>query len=156
MSEIFVYICTRSTVDPYVPAGAVNLAQLARDASDGFLALSGGYYRVGQLAMFPVQRSVPSHLLCDGREVSRASFPELYQYLGSSQGTPVDPDNFVLPSFIGAAALDPAPVADTETTDAGTSSTPPPTPPVGDPQPIEEIYGDTDSGGRWDRFTAEP
>ena len=27
-------------------------------------------------------RSVPNHLLCDGREVAKASFPELYGYLG--------------------------------------------------------------------------
>lgn len=152
MSDLFAYICTHSTVDPYVPTGAVDLLKLARDTSDGFLALSGGYNRVGQLAFFPVQRSVPNHLLCDGREVYKASFPELYEYLGSSQGAPVDPDKFVIPSYVGAAAFVPAPVADTETESGGTVSTPPPVPPVGDPEPREDLYGDTDSGGRYDRF----
>lgn len=156
MSELFAYICTRSTVDPYVPTGAANLLTLARDTSDGFLALSGGYNRVGQLAFFPVQRSVPNHLLCDGREISRASFPELYEYLGSSQGVPVDPDNFLIPSYIGAADFTPAPAADTETESGGTVSTPVPTPPVGDPEPREDLYGDTGSGGRPNRFEVIP
>ena len=149
MSELFAYICTRSTVDPYVPSGAANLGMLARDVSDGFLSLSGGYNRVGQLAFFPVQRSVPNHLLCDGREVSKVSFPELYEYLGSSQGTPADSTKFVLPSFVGAADFTPAPAAATETETASTVSTPTPTVPPGDPVPREEIYGDTDSGGRF-------
>ena len=156
MSELFAYISTRSTVDPYVPTTAIDLPHLARDVSDGFLALSGGYYRVGQLAFFPVQRSVPGHLLCDGREVPKTSFPELYQYLGSSQGTPANPDNFVLPDFIGTSSFAPASTATTETTTLGTVSTPEPTPPVGDPQPIEEIYGDTDSGGRSYRQSDSP
>lgn len=145
---MFAYICTRSTADPYVPHGAANIAQLARDVSDGFLALSGGHNRVGELAFFPVQRSVPNHLLCDGREIAKVQFPELYEYLGSSQGAPVDPDKFKLPAYVGAAAFTPAPTADTETETEGTVSTPAPTPPVGDPEPRDEIYGDTGSGGR--------
>lgn len=147
MADLFAYICTKSTVDPYVPSGAIDLPHLARDTSDAFYALSGGYFRVGQLAFFPVQRSVPGHLLCDGREVPKTGFPELYQYLGSSQGTPADPNNFKLPDFIGVSSFTPAPAASTETANLGTVSTPEPTPPVGDPQPIHEIYGDTDSGG---------
>lgn len=152
MSELFAYICTKSTVDPYVPTTAIDVQHLSRDVSDGFLALSGGYFRVGQLAFFPVQRSVPSHLLCDGREVPKASFPELYQYLGSSQGAPVNPDNFKLPDFIGAASFAPAPTASTETATQGTVDTPEPTPPVGDPEPIHEIYGPVESGGRGERI----
>src|SRR5689334_21460180 len=106
MSEFYAYICTKSTVDPVLPSRTASVDILARDVSDSFSALVGGYFRVGQLAFFPVQRSVPGHLLCDGRQVSKSSFPELYEYLGSSQGTPADAHNFVLPDYL--TALEPA------------------------------------------------
>jgi hypothetical protein len=146
MSEFFTYICTKSTADPFLPTRTPSLEVLARDTSYGFGALAGGYYRVGELTHFPVQRSVPNHLLCDGREVAKASFPELYAYLGSSQGTATDADKFVLPQFLGSFA--PAAASGTETEVGGTVSTPVPTPPGGDPAPDPNIYGDTDSGGR--------
>jgi hypothetical protein len=156
MSELFTYICTKSTVDPYVSFNALNLNALSREVSDAFLSLQGGYSRVGQLAFFPVQRSVPNHLLCDGREVYKDAFPELWEYLGSSQGTPTDPDKFVVPSFVGAAAFAPAATSSTETENQGTVSTPTPTPPPGDPAPNPDLYGDTTSGGRVTRGTAIP
>lgn len=118
MSEVFAYICTKQTSDPYLPPTAANLATLARDVSDGFYAIQGGHLRVGQLAFFPAQRSVPFHLLCDGQEVPKAVFAELYDYLGDFEGTPADPDNFVLPNYLGA--LTPAAVAAPETVEGGT------------------------------------
>jgi hypothetical protein len=144
MSELFAYICTRSTNDPYIPPATPNVTILARDVSDGFAALAGGYYRVGQIAFFPIQRSVDSHLLCDGREVARIAYPELYAFLGDTQGTPVDPLKFLLPSYIGAAAFTPAATADTETESGGTVSTPPPS----GGTDLPGVYGDHDSGGR--------
>jgi tail collar domain len=134
MSEIFVYICTKTTADPYIPP--YDTHSLARDVSDAFVALSGGYRVVGQLGLYPLQRSVPSHLLCDGQEVAKVSFPELYDYLGDTQGTPADADNFVLPNYLGD--LTPAAVADPETVNEGTVSTPG----TGDTE------GAVDSGGR--------
>lgn len=145
MSDVFVYIATKQTADPVIPSLAPNLPAFSRSVSDAFYGLLGGYQRVGQLAFFPVQRSVPNHLLCDGREVAKVQFPELYAFLGDSQGTPADPDNFVLPAFIGGAAVTPAATADTETANEGTVSTPVP---VGG---SEDFYGDTDSGGRFQR-----
>jgi hypothetical protein len=125
---------------------------LARDVSDAFMAVSGGRFEVGKLAFYPVQRSVPGHLLCDGREVSKASFPELYRYLGDTEGTPSDPANFVLPNFLTAFA--PATTADPETTSAGTVSTPPPTTPPPDyyQEQNDRTWGDVDSGGRFVQF----
>ncbi len=152
MSVFFAYVCTRSTVDPYIPVKTANLALLARDVSDGFQALSGGRNVVGQLAFFPLQRSVPNHLLCDGREVSRVSFPELFDYLGVSEGAPVDPASFKLPNYL--TALTPATTAATETQVGGTVSSPDPTPPApGDPVEEYPIHGPVDSGGRFRRGT---
>jgi hypothetical protein len=148
MSDFYAYICTKTTSDPFIPPRSASVEHLSRDVSDAFLAISGGRFEVGRLAFFPVQRSVPNHLLCDGREVSQSSFPELYKYLGDSQGVATDPEFFVLPDYL--TALTPAPAADTETATSGTVSTPPPaiTPPTYYPEDSEPVYGDSDSGGR--------
>lgn len=148
MSEFFAYVATKSTAEPSVPARSVSVERLSRDISDAFYALQGGYLHVGQLAFFPVQRSVPNHLLCDGREVAKVSFPELYEYLGDSQGTPADADNFVLPDYTGT--FTPATTSDVETATEGTVSTPVPAvpSPAYNPDSSTPNYGDVDSGGR--------
>ena len=147
MSLVFTYIATRSTVDPYVPPLTTNIAVLARDTADGFYALIGGHNVVGRLAQFPVQRSVANHLLCDGREVSKESFPELFNYLADSQGASTDVNYFVLPNY--TTAITPASAPATETAQEGTVTTADPNPPpAGEPQPEYPIYGDVDSGGR--------
>ena len=145
MSVLYTYICTKSTADPFIPSTAPSQAIFNRDVSDAFAALAGGHTVVGRLAFFPVQRSVPNHLLCDGSEVPRASFPELFDLLGNTQGSPVNGANFVLPNYIGTVEAAPTAVAQTVT--EGTVSTPPPGGVT--PAPTETpIYGDVDSGGR--------
>lgn len=118
MSELYAYICTQQTADPYVPPVARDLVTLARDTSDGFQALVGGYLRVGQISFFPIQKAVQYHLLCDGHEEPIGRFPELAAYLGTSQGAPSDPGNFVLPNYIGG--LTAAATANPETVQGGT------------------------------------
>lgn len=156
MSDMFAYIASQTTSDPYIPPGTNDIRMLSRDVSDAFAAISGGYQLVGELKFFPVQRSVPGHLLCDGREVSKTSFPELYSLLGNSQGTPVDAENFVLPDYVGAAAFNPAPVAEPETVEEGTVTSPEPTnPDIPDWEWYENPYGGADSGGRYRRMLTE-
>ncbi len=147
MSTFFAYIATKTTADPYLPPQASSIEQLARDASDGFYALQGGRYEVGRIALYPVQRSVANHLLCDGSEVSQASFPELYGYLGDTQGAAAA-GNFKLPDYLTAFA--PATTADTETVTDGTVSTPAPAvpPPTYYDERSDRLYGNVDSGGR--------
>lgn len=146
MSTFYVYIATKTTADPYIPPRAISLDVLSRDVSDAMSALSGGRFDVGKLAFFPVQRSVPNHLLCDGREVSKASFPELYDYLGDTQGAAAA-GMFKLPDFITAFVQ--APTADPETVTDGTVSTPPPLAPPPQYNSHNPMYwGDADSGGR--------
>jgi hypothetical protein len=145
MSEIFVYVCTKTTADPYMPPATPDIRILARDVSDAFVGLSGGYRVVGQLALYPIQRSVPAHLLCDGSEVRKDSFPELYEYLADSQGTASDAALFVLPNYVGD--LTPAATAVAESVNEGTVSTP----------GTGETVGPVDSGGRPRKnFTEEP
>ena len=146
MSELYAYICTSQTADPFVPNVARDLRTFSRDVSDGFVALSGGHRTVGKIAFFPVQRSISHHLLCDGREVPKASFPELYAYLQDEMGTPSDPDNFVLPNYIGGGALTTAATADAEVTEGGTVTSGASSPGGGDSG--GSINPPVDSGGR--------
>jgi hypothetical protein len=73
----------QDTADPYIPTRTVSLDVLARDVADAFSAISGRAVRSGKLAFYPVQRSVPNHLLCDGREVSKRR--------GQRRAAPTDP-----------------------------------------------------------------
>jgi hypothetical protein len=158
MSVYFAYIATKTTADPYIPPRAVNVDILSRDVSDSFAAISGGRLEVGRLAFYPVQRSVPNHLLCDGREVLKTSFPELYAYLGETEGVAADPLKFKLPDYVTAVPAA-ATVADPETTNTGTVSTPAPIVPPETyyPEQSDPVWGDVDSGGRkYDRIVNEP
>lgn len=156
MSAFFPYICTKSTADPYLASRTVSLEKLAIDVADGFAAISGGRFEVGKLALYPVQRSVANHLLCDGREVARASFPELYAYLGDTQGAATDGSNFKLPNYLSAFA--PATSANTETATGSTVTTPAPStlPPGYNPGQTDRTYGNVDSGGRFQGNSAIP
>lgn len=147
-NRFFAYICTKSTADPYLPSRTTSLDVLSRDVSDAFQAISGGRFEVGQLAFFPVQRSVANHLLCDGREVLKSSFPELYAYVGDTQGGATDPARFKLPNYLGS--FSPATMAAAEAANNGTVSTPAPAspPPAYFPEQSDPLYGDVDSGGR--------
>lgn len=150
MSGLFPYICTTQTADPFVPAAAVNLQTFARDVSDAFYAIQGGFKRVGEISLYPIQKAVPLHLLCDGKEVAKTAFPQLYEYLGDAMGTPADAANFVLPNLIGGA-LEPAATAVTETVEGGTVTSEPSSPgggsSGGSESPAVDSGGRTRSGG---------
>lgn len=142
MSQFFVYITTQTSADPYIPV-TTDLRLLARDVSDAFVAISGGVQKVGQLTLYPVQRAVPNSLLCDGKEVPKTAFPELYEFLGDSQGTATNSANFVLPNYLEDFA--PAPVAEPETVVGGSVTTP----------AIPGNYSRASSGGRTERLFQE-
>lgn len=146
MSALYVYICTKQTVASFIPPRSRSVENLSRDVSDAISAMQGGYLTVGKLAFLPLQKSLPFHLLCDGREVAKVDFPELYDFLGDFMGTPVDPDNFVLPSYIGEVALAPAAVAAPETTAGGTVTSESSSPGTGTSGGSEDAA--VDSGGR--------
>jgi hypothetical protein len=148
VSVFHAYICTKTTADPYIPPRAVSVEALSRDVSDGFQALVGGRFQVGALAFYPLQRSVPNHLLCDGKEVPKASFPELYAFLGDTQGVATNALNFKLPDY--QAAFTPTAATVTETVEGGTVTTPAPVSPSPGyyPEQSDPTYGGVDSGGR--------
>lgn len=147
MSVLFAYICTKSSADGFIPPRPRDLNMLARDVSDGFSALQGGYLRVGQIIFFSQQRAVPYHLLCNGQEVPRSTFPELFEFLGTLEGAPADPLNFKVPNFVAVAALTPAASAAAETVVASTVTSEVSSPGTGDSGGSEDDA--VDSGARF-------
>jgi len=102
VSEYFRFIATKTTYAATIPSTVSSLADLVYRVRKALLATDYPL-RVGELKDYPLSTAQGNMLLCDGSEVAKLSFPELYAYLGDSQGTPVNPDNFLLPDFVGAA-----------------------------------------------------
>jgi len=48
---------------------------------------------------------MPGWLLCDGTEVSKFTYPNLFSVISNTYGTPINPDNFVLPNLCEKVAI---------------------------------------------------
>ena len=55
----------------------------------------------GEIKMWAGNTIPRGWLPCDGSEVSKATYPKLYQAIGDLWGTPVDSSNFILPNLNG-------------------------------------------------------
>lgn len=121
-SQLFAFIATKTTYSSVVPRSAVTQAEFNRKITNAFAGNTGRPVHIGEIIFFPLASpdsarslQMPNVILCDGSEVPKLSFPELAEYLGNTQGTPVDAANFVLPdvrSFIFAPTV-PVQVVDT-------------------------------------------
>jgi hypothetical protein len=118
-SSVFTFIATRTTYATTIPL-RTPLNDLTRRVRN---TLSATDYptRVGELRDFPLATAIPGFLLCDGSEIARVSFPELYAYLGDSQGTATSSANFLLPNYVGTKTQ--APTAPAQTIVNGTVNT---------------------------------
>lgn len=96
---LFAFIATKTTYANVVPDRARNQEDFNRRVSLAFKGNQGQQLQVGRISFFPLSKAVPGHLLCDGGEVSKTAFPELYSYLGDTQGTATDSANFKLPDI---------------------------------------------------------
>lgn len=103
MSSIFVFIATRTTLDVAIPARAGNQDEFNRKIAGALTEFNGGLLNVGDLKLRPTAAAVPNHLLCDGSEVSRAQFPQLFAYLGATEGEGDGETTFNLPNYMGDA-----------------------------------------------------
>lgn len=121
MSQIFVFICTKSTADVVLPVQASNQADFNRRIANTFKAQASGRLTVGDLKLRPDGNSIPNHLLCDGSAVSRIAFPELFAFLGTSEGSGDGSTTFNLPNYLGAPLEVPA-TAPPQTVENGTVS----------------------------------
>jgi hypothetical protein len=121
-SQLFAFIATRTAYANVVPHGPLSQSQFNRKVANAFSANTGRTVHIGEIVFFPLAApnsalslQMPNVILCDGSEVAKISFPELAEYLGDTQGTAVDPLNFVLPdvrNFVFAPSV-PVQVVDT-------------------------------------------
>jgi len=58
------------------------------------------YTPVGSILTYAGVASPNGWLLCDGREVSKTTYPRLFAIIGNLYGTPVNNTNFVLPNLV--------------------------------------------------------
>ena len=144
-NEVFTFIATRTTYASTIPL-RTPIGELTRRVRNTLLATDYPT-RVGELRDFPLSTAIPGFLLCDGSEIAQADFPELYAYLGDSQGTPVTATNFLIPDYVGAKTQ--APTAPAQTIAGGTvgtgGTTTSPTTPA---QSGGTVGGNVVSGGR--------
>jgi hypothetical protein len=120
MSVFYRFIATKTTYASTIPSTVQGFADLVYRVRKALLATSYPL-RVGRFEDYPLPKAIPNMLLCDGSEIPIASFPELYAYLGDSQGAPVDPLNFKLPNCVGVST--PAPVYPTQVVTGGDVNT---------------------------------
>lgn len=114
---IYVFIATKTTFATVLPAFTGDQADYNRRVRSTFVANAGGAVTVGDLKLRPTSDSIANHILCDGGEVPKIGFPELFAYIGDTQGAPVDPLNFVLPNYLTTLPI--ATTAPAQTVDDG-------------------------------------
>lgn len=105
MSVFFRFIATKTTYSATIPLTATSVPELARRVRGALLA-TGYPLRVGELKDFPLSTAQANMVLCNGSELPKLLFPELAEYLTKDPiYQAVNPDNFKLPNYVGAAAV---------------------------------------------------
>lgn len=143
MSLVYVFICTKSTADVFVPPFPRTLEELGRWVSSAFAAIAGGWMRAGDLVFRPKADAFNNHLLCDGSTITKDQFPQLVRYLGGDGAT-----SAVLPNYLtGLTFASEAPDQTVTTGGSVVIGTPTPTPtPTGGQ--TGGSGGNVSSGGR--------
>lgn len=99
MSDLFFFICAKTTADFVVPATAASQNEFNRKVKNAFAGQVGGHLKCGDLKARPVQNAVDNHLLCDGSTIARSQFPELVELLNPGQASAT------LPNYSGALTV---------------------------------------------------
>lgn len=120
MSQFYTFIAAKTTYQAVVPTGGEGQAKFNRKVRNALAANQGGAVQVGNLLLRPTSDAVPNHLLCDGSAQDQSAFPELFAYLGDSQGAAAV-GKFLLPDFVGT--FTPTATVPEQTTTGGTVST---------------------------------
>lgn len=149
-SSVYTFIATRTSYASTIPLGLTNMSELNRRVRGALLA-TGFPTRVGDLIDRPRPASIENFLLCDGSEVAKIDFPELWAYLepeaADNEGLATDTANFLLPDYVGAktqATTAPPQVVVGGTVQVGTAPTTPPA----SPGTSGGTVGNPPSGGR--------
>lgn len=122
MSQMYVFICTKSTAAIALPTRSFNQDEYNRRISNTFRQIGGGHLVVGDLKLRPSGQSLENHLLCDGSAISRVAFPELFAFLGTTEGVGDGLTTFNIPNYLGAPLEVPATAPVQTVTDSGTVS----------------------------------
>ena len=138
MSDIFLFIATKTTADVAIPARAFDQGEFNRRIANTFKAQAGGHLQVGDLKARPNGMAIANHLLCDGSAVSRIQFSELFQLLGETEGPGDGVTTFNLPNYMGAPLEVPADGPVQNITEQGT---------VDNQVPVEQPSGSGEIGG---------
>lgn len=143
---VYTFIATKTTQPATIPSFVTSLQDLVYRLR-GVLRTNDYPLIVGELREFPLSTAQPNFLLCDGSEVPKDAFPQLYTYLGDTQGTPTDSANFVLPDYQGTKYQAPTyPTQEATGSDVNTGGTV--TTPSGSGQAGGSVGGNVPSGGR--------
>ncbi len=150
MSQVYIFVCTKTTAPVALPSRAFNQVEYNRKISNTFRAAADGHLTVGDLKLRPNGDAIAQHLLCDGTAVSRVGFPELFALLGTTEGAGDGTTTFNLPNYLGAPLAVPASAPAQTVTTSGTvsSGTPVTTPAPGSGQTGGTAGGNVPSGGR--------
>lgn len=150
MPSAYWFIRTNTTADPALPPVAANQALFNRDVSYTLSALAGGYGNAGDLLLRATPKAVANFVLCDGSELARLGFPDLFDAIGTEWGAGDGATTFNLPTqaqLWGFAATPATPPPQTVEGGAVSSGTTP-TQPSGGGQTGGTSGGSVDSGGR--------
>lgn len=110
------FIRTKTTYDPVVPALAVSQDQFNRDVSYALSALAGGYGVAGDLQYRASAKAIANFILCDGSELSRTAYPELFDAIGETFGAGDGSTTFAIPTQDDLATVIATPPAAPEQT----------------------------------------
>lgn len=102
MAEIYWFICSRSAYPVVVPTVASNQSNFNRQMSNAVAGIRNSRHAVGDLLVRPIPKAIKDHLLCDGSEVARLSFPQLFAEIGTQWGEGDGETTFNLPNLLGA------------------------------------------------------
>ncbi len=122
MSSLYIFIATKTTADVALPTMARDQSEYNRRVKNAFVAQNGGKLTVGDLKLRPNGNAIANHLLCDGSAISRIAFPELFAFLGTSEGAGDGSTTFNLPNYLGAPLEVPAVAPAQTVSESGTVS----------------------------------
>lgn len=119
---LYWFICSTAAYPASVPIVAGSQADFNRRTANALAGLSKSRHQVGDLLARPVATPVNGHLLCDGSEVGRTDFPQLFAEIGTAWGAGDGSTTFNIPNLVTAslplATTAPAQtITDTTTTD---------------------------------------
>jgi hypothetical protein len=120
--KIYWFICTNSAYPSALPIVAASQLEFNRRTANALAGLNKTRHQVGDLIARPVASPVNGHLLCDGSEVGRTDFPQLFEAIGTSWGAGDGTTTFNIPNLV-TQTLPLASSAPTQTISDSTSST---------------------------------